>query len=270
MNNIPIISIITVNLNNLPGLRLTANSLPQGYDYEWIYIDGLSNDGSNDFVKNLKRKPDKIIIEKDNGIYDAMNKGIDLATGNYIWFVNSGDKIDDELQFQKVFTILEKGEFDLFYGNFKLYDNGVNKLVVQDKKVDFPWLISKTLNHQSYILKSIYLKEKKFNLNYKITSDWIQLFESFRNSNLKICYFPYSMVVYDRNGLSYLNNELRLNERNLYLKSIYSEWELVSLIKFSKLRNRIYYFDLIQNLESPYITKIIYILLKFRNVIRRK
>ena len=92
-NNYPLISIITVVLNNSSHLQKTLNSIfNQKYqNYELIVIDGKSTDGTVDIIKKNKKKIDKWISEKDKGIYDAFNKGMNLAKGDYIGFVNSDD-----------------------------------------------------------------------------------------------------------------------------------------------------------------------------------
>lgn len=91
------LSVITVNLNNVQGIRRTlASVVEQTYaDFEWIFIDGESSDGSFEIAKEYLNKLEhyKICSEKDSGIYDAMNKGIELSRGEWILFLNSGDSL---------------------------------------------------------------------------------------------------------------------------------------------------------------------------------
>jgi hypothetical protein len=271
MNFKPLVTIVTINLNNLAGLKKTANSIPNDNEVEWIFIDGVSNDGSIEFINQFNRKPDQLLIEKDLGIYDAMNKGIELANGKFTWFMNSGDLLYSDFDFSNFKLNLRENEnVDLFYCDYILDNNGSTKRVSQNyNQLDLPWMFSKTLNHQSYLLKTEYLKKIKFNLEYKIIADWIQLFESFRSYNLIARYFPYPIVIYDRNGFSFLNEEKRLIERDKYLKSKYSKWELDGLLIFSRIRNRKYYFALLRNFDSLIINKIILFVLKFRNLLRK-
>ena len=88
-----LLSIITVVKNDVNNIESTIKSiLSQKYkNIQYIIIDGKSTDGTVSLIKSYKRKIDKIIIAKDNGIYDAMNKGIKIASGKYIGFCNSGD-----------------------------------------------------------------------------------------------------------------------------------------------------------------------------------
>ncbi|MFN5376044.1 MAG: glycosyltransferase, partial [Chitinophagaceae bacterium] len=87
------ITIISVNLNNLSGLKKTVNSvISQDYtNFEYIIIDGGSNDGSAEYIQSISRKLKYYISEKDYGIYSAMNKGILKSNGDYLIFLNSGD-----------------------------------------------------------------------------------------------------------------------------------------------------------------------------------
>src|SRR5215470_922037 len=105
----PKLSIITVNLNNKDGLIDTAQSVvaQTWTDYEWIVIDGGSTDGSADVIKEYADKTDKLVYwcsEKDGGIFQGMNKGINKANGEYCWFLNSGDCAYKNTTLKEIFT----------------------------------------------------------------------------------------------------------------------------------------------------------------------
>ena len=110
-------SIITVNYNNKEGLRKTIESvIHQTFnDYEYIIIDGGSTDGSVDIIKEYNDKISYWISEKDKGIYNAMNKGIRVSTGDYLLFLNSGDHLSENNVLEKVFPYLDGTDF--VYGN---------------------------------------------------------------------------------------------------------------------------------------------------------
>ena len=112
----PKLSIITINLNNKAGLEKTINSvLGQSYkDYQFIIIDGGSSDGSKAVLEHIDNKNTIVISEKDNGIYDAMNKGINLAKGEYLLFLNSGDSLNVPTTLSEVFS--KEIETDILYG----------------------------------------------------------------------------------------------------------------------------------------------------------
>ena len=95
----PILSIITINYNNLEGLRSTLNSVfKQTYsDYEYIVIDGGSSDGSEEYLASQGNEITYWISEKDKGIYHAQNKGLSKAKGDYVLFLNSGDELEIQI-----------------------------------------------------------------------------------------------------------------------------------------------------------------------------
>lgn len=88
------LSIITITYNDLHNLIKTVNSVIQQVtpDVEYLIIDGKSNDGTYEYLNDISKKMQiKYISEKDNGIYDAMNKGIKISTGKWVYFLNAGD-----------------------------------------------------------------------------------------------------------------------------------------------------------------------------------
>lgn len=99
------LSIITINLNNISGLKDTMQSVvSQTFkDLEWIVIDGGSTDGSKELIEKNSDKISHWVSEKDNGIYQAMNKGIRLAQGEYLLFLNSGDYLTEDTIIEQVF-----------------------------------------------------------------------------------------------------------------------------------------------------------------------
>jgi len=113
----PKLSIITVNLNNAEGLRKTIESVvSQTYtDYEYIIIDGGSTDGCVEIIKQYEDKITYWVSEPDKGIYNAMNKGILKAKGEYCQFLNSGDWLIKESILHDIFSILPIA--DIIYGN---------------------------------------------------------------------------------------------------------------------------------------------------------
>src|SRR4030043_464009 len=125
----PHLSIITINLNNAAGLRQTIESvINQTFsDYEYIIIDGGSTDGSVDVIKEYASKLRYWITEPDTGIYNAMNKGIMQAKGEYFQFLNSGDWFLNETILQKLFSVDHNA--DILYGDeYWVYKNGIKKL----------------------------------------------------------------------------------------------------------------------------------------------
>lgn len=172
------ISIITIVFNNVRDIEYTITSvLKQTYkNIEYIIIDGASNDGTLDVIKKYKENIDIIISEKDKGIYDAMNKGLAQATGDYVLFLNSGDELYDE---QTIQTIVEKGNnADIIYGETKLVDE--NREIVGNRRhkapLQFGW---KSFRYGMNIChQAIYVKRDitaPYELQYQLSSDidWV-------------------------------------------------------------------------------------------------
>jgi len=115
------LSIITINYNNASGLRKTVESVlsQSTHDFEYIVVDGGSTDGSVEYLESqnseLKTQNFSFISEKDNGIYNAMNKGIRMAQGEYLHFLNSGDWLADEKVVENMLKTLP--DCDIYVGN---------------------------------------------------------------------------------------------------------------------------------------------------------
>lgn len=111
------ISVITINYNNCQGLIKTYDSLRIQLDLktrvEWIVVDGNSTDGSVDFLHSISSEIDKLIVESDKGIYEAMNKGLAAATGEYVWFLNSGDSFYNNLSVDRVCQSIGRSNADV-------------------------------------------------------------------------------------------------------------------------------------------------------------
>lgn len=162
-NNKSLISIITVVFNGAKELEQTIQSvINQTYNnVEYIIIDGGSHDGTLDIIKKYKDQIDYWVSEKDNGIYDAMNKGIDLASGEWINFMNAGDVFYDENVLEKIHVEL-KNEFTVVSGQVSIYYE--NEFIENYGSM-------KIIPHQAAFFKSLYMKTLKFDLEYKILAD---------------------------------------------------------------------------------------------------
>ena len=168
----PLISIITVVLNNDSHIQKTLDSIfNQKYsNYELIIIDGGSTDGTLKIIKKNKKKIDKWISEKDKGIYDAFNKGMDLAEGDYIGFVNS-----DDILLPNALKILAKyiakyPESDFFFGAVRKHWGVLYGY--RAWKIKFSWGFYSSHSTGFFIkLKSAKIVGK-YNLKYKYSSDY--------------------------------------------------------------------------------------------------
>lgn len=163
-------TIITVTLNAENDLRETINSLKnqEFKDFEYIIIDGKSEDGTYQIIKLNNQIIDKYLIEKDNGIYDAMNKGLNLASGKYIGFLNAGDKYTPE-GLKIINNYLRSNNVDFIFGTVmkKILKYGYSKKRIM-------WNFDFYTSHSSgfFIKKSSQNLLGNYNIKYKISADF--------------------------------------------------------------------------------------------------
>lgn len=174
----PKLSVITIVYNNVQDIERTMLSvLNQTYPHiEYILIDGASTDGTLTVIEKYKERLAAFVSEKDAGIYDAMNKGLALATGDYVLFMNSGDEIYDTETVAHVFECAPSA--DIYYGETEMYNENWQSLGQRRHRVPkhFDWKSFKfgmNISHQAiYIKRSL---TEPYNLHYKYSSDidWI-------------------------------------------------------------------------------------------------
>lgn len=169
----PKLSIITINYNNLQGLQRTVESVVNQTwkEFEYIVIDGGSTDGSVTYIESQKEHFDYWVSEPDSGIYNAMNKGIEKASGEYLLFLNSGDDFLNSTSLQNNLKEI-KGE-DIIYFDINVIGNGVFFVKSCPDILKFSYLFHETLPHQStFIRKKILTELGCYDESIKIVSDW--------------------------------------------------------------------------------------------------
>lgn len=159
--NTPLFSIITINRNNAEGLQKTIDSvINQTYpNFEYIIIDGGSDDGSFEIIQNNQSELAYWISEPDKGIYHAMNKGIQQATGEYCLFLNSGDWLVEGI-LQTIQEYLKNTTALILYGNLYLaYSIKEFKTLCYPTSLDMRYFFKSTIGHQStFIHRDLLLK----------------------------------------------------------------------------------------------------------------
>ena len=168
----PLISIITVVLNDKDNIDKTINSvLNQNYkNIEYIIIDGESNDGTTDVIKRYDKKIDHLVSEKDEGIYHAFNKGLNIAKGDLIGFVNSGDLLTKESLEYLIKYYNKHPDADFFFGSVKKHWgilHGYKKW-----KIHFTWGFYSSHSTGFFIKKKAADTLGGYNLKYKYSSDY--------------------------------------------------------------------------------------------------
>jgi glycosyltransferase involved in cell wall biosynthesis len=212
-----LISIITINYNNKPGLIRTIESVinQQFSDYEFIIIDGLSTDGSKDVIEQNQNRLAYWVSEKDRGVYDAMNKGIKAATGKYLFFLNSGDCFVDKNVLSNVAKKMSDTNYDIVYGN-AVYSNNIIKYKDQ---LSLYYVLNMGMCHQvQFIKKDLFEKYGYYNTSYKITADHCQLMLFLAKYNAT--YFHVNTVIADiePGGMSDRSIDENRKERQAFLK----------------------------------------------------
>lgn len=174
----PKLSVITIVYNNVRDIERTVLSvLNQSYaNIEYLVIDGASNDGTLDILKKYEGQISRLVSERDKGIYDAMNKGLALSTGDYVLFMNSGDEIYASDTVEKIFAT--EPDADIYYGETEMFDENWDSLGQRRHRApeNFTWKDFKhgmCISHQAiYIRRSL---TEPYDLNYQLSSDidWI-------------------------------------------------------------------------------------------------
>lgn len=223
------ISIITVTYNSVKTLRDTLESvLKQTYtNYEHIIVDGLSKDNTMQIVKEYETKYNgklKYITEKDSGLYDAMNKGIKMATGDIIGILNSDDIYAHENVLKEIVEKFKETNCDGTYANLIFMDEETmskpQRIWNSPKgKLENGW---HPAHPTLYLKKSVYDKIGFFNLNYKIAADYDFMIRVMKDKNIRLEYINDYIIHMRTGGAStaglkgYIKN---LKEANLVLKS---------------------------------------------------
>lgn len=211
-------SIVTVTLNNRKGLARTAASISgQGCkDFEWIIIDGGSTDGT---IEDLKSYNATLISEPDQGIYDAMNKGIVMAKGDYILFLNAGDCLSNPDILAKIQSAISHSKAEFIYGDSWEETNG--QLNYKPSRSHASISLGMFTHHQAMIYKRETLGKLRYDLNYKISADYdftLRFLEKTKNPlRLKI---PF--CIFESGGISQQNARTGRREQYAIRKKVHT------------------------------------------------
>jgi len=195
------ISIITVCLNSAKTIESTIQSvLSQNYpEIEYIIIDGGSTDGTTEIINRYRPKINKVVSEKDNGIYDAINKGILLTTGDIIGNINSDDFYASSDVIEKVVKKMVEKEADVCWGDLVYVDRyNPDKIVrrwessgYKDDKFKSGWMPP---HPTFFVRRQVYNGYGLFNTDFKIAADYELMLRFLENHRVKSCYIPETLV----------------------------------------------------------------------------
>lgn len=212
---IPLFTVITIILNAKKDLEATLQSVQAQtfQDYEYIVVDGGSIDGSLDLIRRMPVST--WISEPDNGLYDAMNKGVKLSKGKWVLFLNAGDTFFNQNSLQDV-SIHLSSDPDVLYGDVKIqYPNGFSRISRANKPLQ-ALKNGMFFSHQSVFVKRTELEFFPFNLSYRFAADF-NLFWQLTASGKNFLYITQPISTVTAEGLS-----------DKYRLSSISEWKAIS------------------------------------------
>ena len=223
-------SIITINYNNFNGLKQTIESLLcQTYtNYEYIVIDGGSSDGSKKIIENFSDKIDYWVSEPDKGIYNAMNKGVSKATGEYCLFLNSGDV----LHRNNVLEQIAAGglDTDLLIGKVRYLNTG--QLSSLPDVLTMKHFYSRSLPHPSTFMKRTIFESLHYDESFRIVSDWKLFIEAVIMRNASYAFSDVVVTDFDTTGISATNKRLVDAERRKVLETMFPQRVLEDYVNF--------------------------------------
>ncbi|EDM37182.1 putative glycosyltransferase [Pedobacter sp. BAL39] len=183
MNRKPIISVVTVVYNGSGIIEDTIKSvLNQTYErIEYIIIDGNSNDGTIDIIKKFDSSIQTIVSEPDKGIFDAMNKGLSKATGEWIIFMNAGDMFFNDQIVSEIFDRPLGQDVELIYGNVSLFDeDDVYEVSIKTNRIK--------INLNALCHQSVFIRRRlhpNFDLSYKLSADHNLIYDFVKRGKCK-------------------------------------------------------------------------------------
>ena len=236
------ITVVTVTYNCEGIIRETIDSvLKQSYhNIEYIIVDGASKDKTLDIVKEYKDRITKFVSEPDKGIYDAMNKAIKIATGDWIIFMNAGDVFCDNDVVTNCFSN-NKQKYAVIFGSW--YRKYGDKIELRD--CNNPFYENKSrfksmgFSHQSVFVKTDWARKYPFDLSYKLCADYNMIYQiylnggDFYNTHIPICIFDATDGTTQQNKLLQFKEHGRVLgiDKTLYFKCKYLEFKIKLFVK---------------------------------------
>lgn len=228
------LSIITINYNDAAGLRKTLESISPKLktNVELIVIDGGSTDKSVEVIHCFENKISYWVSEPDKGVYHAMNKGIEVAKGEYIAFINSGDSLLIDADMEDVLN-RASGE-DIIYHNLEIVDGVHYTIKKYPSKLDFKYFLQDTIPHTGTLIKKeLFSRYGLYNEYFKIVSDWAFFMDCVLIYNCSYKYIDSCFATFQLDGISSdpENYKLLWQEKEEHIKeyyplyySLYKEW----------------------------------------------
>jgi len=238
------ISIVTINYNNSIGLKKTIESVVNQTwkNFEYIIIDGGSTSEDVDIIKSYENQINYWVSEPDKGIYNAMNKGIKKATGDFIIFMNSGDNFTNLSVLEEVQSKLTY-DFDIYYGDYYRIKSNSKRRKTFPESLTFSFFYSGSLAHPATFFRRTLFDEIFFyNESYRIVSDWEFFIYAICYKNVKYHYLKSAISDFDFTGISSnpkfkeLENQERKDVLKKYFPLFIEDYEKNIILKSKRFQ----------------------------------
>lgn len=202
------LSVITVCRNAATAIgRTIENVIDQSFfdKIEYVIIDGQSTDNTVEIINRYRNKVHVFISEPDKGIYDAMNKGVQRSSGDYLIFLNAGDLFIHEQVIERLYEAIRQHAADIYVGESLSVNKATGTVAVMNNpgKFDALWLFKGLLNHQSIVAKrEVFLINGLFDTSYKIYADYNWYLKNYMANNCKFRFTGIGIALYERGGFS--------------------------------------------------------------------
>jgi glycosyltransferase involved in cell wall biosynthesis len=240
-----LISIITVTYNDVAGLERTIKSVQEqsATNYEHILIDGGSTDGSIELIEQHQDRFSYWVSEPDNGIYHAMNKGIAVARGDYLLFLNGGDHFKNESSLSRLENVAnESSSIDLIYGNIEVIGE-LKWIKTYPSELTLDYFVKGTLPHLATLINKNCFNEVNYDTNLDIVADWKHFMIGVVSKLYTYSHVEEVVSVFYYDGISSENPYRIEKERRKVIKEHYPDkLKLHSFYFPSKLQRNIKYF----------------------------
>lgn len=226
------LSVITICYND-PKLILTCRSIVEqtDWDFEWIVVDGGSNFQTQSILSEFRSAMSRFVSEPDNGRYDAMNKGVLLATGDYLVFMNAGDRFASSDTVARLKSFIDKEDSaDVYYANGVLEGRDRRYFLIEKPShLTIEYLYSMSLFHQAMaIRRTAFIECGLYDVSLKIVADWKHYVMMFRRG-YRFQHLPFVMAIDDDQGISNTPNQRQ--ERSRVLRSLFTVEECRCIIQ---------------------------------------
>ncbi|MCG9879285.1 MAG: glycosyltransferase [Bacteroidia bacterium] len=263
-------SLITVCYNAeklLPATLQTA--VNQTFkNFELVIIDGGSKDNSLQVLEPFKPYIGTLISEPDKGIYDAMNKGVKAAKGEYVYFLNAGDSFYDNQVLERIYEAIQKSHSDFFYAKVETKNEPTGVNYITGKPVEFAMFYSHyPICHQAtFAKKAVFEKIGYFNINYSLVADGEWFIRLFKEPSLSKTYLDQMVAFYDIQGATYFK---RMKGYKEYIRAGFTHFPLhraiFNWLLYPVIYTKVWFIRNFQN--TAWFKK--YRALKFRNTLAK-